>query len=202
MFWARVVGAIGLGLFLLSAFTPLPNVLSRWAATPPRVQAADAIVVLGGGLWPDGSLSNASLRRALQGIVLHRKGFAPVLVFLGPGVDGELAEAEVRSALARDLGTARDAILAETGALTTREEAARVKALLVPKGVRRILLVTDSHHLARARSVFEGAGFEVLPAPADDTPNSADQPESRLKLMRRVAEELLARLYYRLARYL
>lgn len=62
--------------------------------------------------------------------------------------------------------------------------------------------MTDSQHMARARPLFERAGFEVLPAPVDEISDTAEAPESRLKLMRRVAEELLARLYYRLAGYL
>src|SRR4030095_3796986 len=48
---------------------------------------------------------------------------------------------------------------------TTREEAIRVQALLQPKGVRTILLVTNAGHLARARPLFERVGFAVHPVP-------------------------------------
>ncbi len=205
MSWARIcrlLGLTGVALFFTSAFTPLPNILARWLSIPPRLERAEAIIVLGGELQPDGTLSNSSLPRALHGIVLHRKGLAPLLVFLGSDRAEGLVEAEVRAGLARQLGISAEAILTEAGARTTREEAVRVEVLLRPMGVRRILLVTDSQHMARARGLFERAGFAVLAAPADDFSNAADKPDERLRLMRRILEELLAQIYYRVAGYL
>jgi len=201
----RFLQAVGLGgilLFFASAFTPLPNLLSRWTATPPAPGPADAIVVLGGGVSPDGALSRASLRRVIQGIVLHRKGLAPLLVVLGPSRGDGPVEAEVRATLARELGVPATAVVIEDRAWTTREEAARVRALLQPTGARRILLVTDSRHMARARPLFEQAGFEVRPSPADDLSAAADTPEDRVELFERVLKEFLARIYYRVAGYL
>lgn len=205
MSWGRIcrlLGLAGVALFIASAFTPLPNLLSRWVATPSRLEPAEAIVVLGGGVQPDGVLSNGSLRRALLGIKLHRKGLASFLVFSGPAEDEGSVEAAVRAELARELGILPEVILTETKARTTRQEAVRVGALLRPRGVRRILLVTDSQHMARARGLFEGAGFEVFAAPADDLSDRVYWPEERLRLMRRILQELLAGLYYWMAGYL
>lgn len=56
-------------------------------------------------------LSTSSLRRALHGITLHRKGLAPLLVFLGPARGAGLVEAEIRAELARELGVSPAAIL-------------------------------------------------------------------------------------------
>lgn len=198
----RLLGLAGVLLFLAAAFTPLPNLLARSGSTSPRREPAEAIVVLAGGLQPDGLLSDLSLRRALQGIVLHREGLAPLLVLLGEARGQGPAEARVRAELARQLGLSPQVILTEAGARTTREEAARIRALLRPLGVRRILLVTDSQHMARAQALFERAGFEVLPAPADDFSSAAVAPEERLRLVRRIAQEFVARLYYRIAGYL
>ncbi|MGH7381509.1 MAG: YdcF family protein [Candidatus Methylomirabilales bacterium] len=205
MVWADLcplLGGVGLALFLASAFTPLPNLLSRSTAGPSALEPAEAIVVLGGGVMPDGVLSNSSMRRALHGILLHRKGLAPLLVFFGPVGDGGPAEAEVRAELARALGVTPEVILSAADARTTREEALRGSVLLQAKGVRRILLVTDAHHMRRARTAFEQAGFEVLAAPTHDLSSGVFRPEERLALMRRVVEERLARLYYGLAGYL
>src|SRR5574341_171576 len=204
MRWPRMSGFLGIAgvaLFIGSAFGPLPNILTRWLSIPPRLEPAEAIVVLGGGLQPGGLPSSGSLRRALHGILLYRAGLASRLVLLGEGRRGGPTEAQVRAELAGELGIAPDAILTEAGARTTREEAVRVEALLRPAGIRRILLVTDSLHMARARGVFERAGFEVFAAPADELSNRETDPEKRLQLMRRVLEELFGRLYYRLAGY-
>ncbi|MFQ5847107.1 MAG: YdcF family protein [Candidatus Methylomirabilales bacterium] len=205
MGWARVcrlLGFVGVAFFFISAFTPVPNLLSRWFRAPSDLGPAEAIVVLGGGVRRDGTLSNSSLRRTLHGIVLHRAGLAPLLVFLGPARDEGQAEAEIRAELARKLGIAPGVILTESSVRTTREEAARTRALLQGRGVRTILLVADAHHMARARSVFERAGFEVRAAPTDELSSRASTPEGRFRLMRGVLEECLAWLYYRIAGYL
>ena len=197
----RFFGLAAVVLFFTTAFTPLPNLLSRWLGTPARLNPAEAIVVLGAGIQPDGVLGDTSLRRALHGMVLHRKGLASLLLFSGPGRGGP-AEAEVRAELARTLGISPEVILTESEAQTTREESVNSGALLRARGVGRILLVTDSHHMVRAKDLFEHADFEVLPASTDELSSGISDPEGRLKLMRRVLQEVIARLYYRIAGYL
>lgn len=198
----RTLGLVGLLLFLAAAFTPVPNILARRLAVPSRPGPADAIVVLGAGVSVDGLLSRESLRRALEGVLLYRSGAAPLLILLGPSLDGSPPEATVREELARRLGVRADAILAVQDAWTTREEAQKVSALLAPRGMRRILLLTDSQHLARAVPLFERLGFQVAPVAADALSNSPRRPEGRLELARQVAQEILARAYHRLAGYL
>ncbi|HLC41536.1 MAG TPA: YdcF family protein [Methylomirabilota bacterium] len=198
----RRLGELTVALFLLIVFTPLPNLLATSLAIPPQLAPAEAIVVLGGGgVWPDGTLSNLSLRRALHGILLQQKGLAPLLVFSGFERDRHPTELEARADFARELGVPSQATLT-VNTTTTRDEARRIQALLRPRGIRKILLVTDSQHMARAQLLFERAGFEVFAAPADDFSNISEHPEGRLELTRRVLEEILARLYYRLAGYL
>lgn len=205
MNWDRLcgfLGGVGIVLFFLSAFTPLPNVLTQRLEVPSHVEPAGAIVVLGAGVSLDGMLSSDSLRRVIQGVLLQRKGLAPLLVLSGPAFKGGPTEAEVRAELAKQLGVPSEAILTEAHVWTTREEAIRIKALLESRGVRSILLVTDSQHLVRARVLFERAGLEVFPVAADDVSDLSDSPEGRLKLTRRAFQEIVARVYYRLAGYL
>lgn len=205
MGWARfcrLLGFAGIAFFFVSAFTPVPNILSRWLTSPSQLEQAEAIVVLGAGAWHDGMLSDGSMRRALHGIVHYREGLAPVLIFSGPPPDEGPAEAQIRADLARALGVPPGAILTEANAWTTREEALRIGAVLRAKGVRKILLVTEAHHMARARILFEGAGFEVLAAPTHEDSSRPSSPEGRLRLMRRMLQEFLAYTYNRAAGYL
>lgn len=197
----RCLGA-GVVLVCLAALTPLPNYLARALRPEPRLDPADAIVVLGSGVAPDGVLTAGSLSRVTQSVRLYKARLAPLIVFSGAPFERRPAEAEVAARLARDLGVPREQILTETGARTTREEAARIARQLEPRAVHRILLVTDSEHLTRAAALFERAGFKVLPAPADAVSSATDSPEERLQLLRRLSQELMARLYYRLAGYL
>jgi uncharacterized SAM-binding protein YcdF (DUF218 family) len=198
----RILGVLCVSLFLVFAFTPVPNVLYGWMAVPSRLEPAQAIVVLGSAVSEDGILSDESLRRALQGILLYRRSLAPKILFLGYAAPGGPAEAQVRADLARQLGVPDGAVRVETRARTTREEAVLSAKALQGKGVRRILLVTDAQHLARAQRLFARAGFEVLPVPAENPLRTATSPEGRLDLTRLMMEEVLARVYNRAAGYL
>jgi uncharacterized SAM-binding protein YcdF (DUF218 family) len=198
----RVLCALGLAtlaLFAATAFTPLANAAHRALAVRPQIERADAIVVLGAGVSTTGNLSDSSLRRAVHGVELEHRALAPTLVMLGPS-EWPLGEAEIRGMLARSLGVPLDRLLLVKGGRTTREEAQRTRDAL-PPGSRRILLVTGSLHMTRARALFERAGFTVLPAPVDDTSGGGVSPEARLMLSLRIGEELLARLYHRVAGY-
>ena len=196
----RLIGAATLALFAAVAFTPLANALHGRLAARPQIGRADAIVVLGAGVSTTGTLSDSSLRRAVHGIELQRRALAPVLVMLGPS-SWPVGEAPIRGTLARAMGVPQERIRLVTGGRTTREEAERTREELGPD-VRRILLVTGAIHMTRARSLFERAGFTVLPAPVEDTSGGGISPEARLALALRMGEELLAQLYHRLAGYI
>jgi uncharacterized SAM-binding protein YcdF (DUF218 family) len=198
----KSLGIVTVVAFLLVSFTPLPNMLSRWAGASAHLQPAAAIVVLGGGMEGDGVLSNSSLRRAIHGIVLFQRGFAPLLALSGPPKRRSgRKEAEVRAEMAHLFGVSPSAIVTESTALTTRDEAARMAALLQPMGIYKILLVTSHAHMSRSQQLFENAGFAVQPAPVEDL-SDARRPEARMRLMRNLAQEFLARTYYRVAGYL
>ncbi|HSB80592.1 MAG TPA: YdcF family protein [Candidatus Methylomirabilis sp.] len=198
----RALGLVGVACFFAFAFTPLPNFIGTRLEIPSQLETAGAIVVLGAGVSEDGVLGDDSLRRAMQGILLQRRGLAPLLVLSGPAIKNGPTEAAVRGELARGLGVPSKAILTEDTARTTREEAIRIGELLRARQVRRILLVTSPYHMLRAQPLFERAGFEVHPATTEDGSRTDSSPEGRLKLMRQVLQEVLARLYYRVAGYL
>jgi len=201
------MGALVVAFFLASIFTPASSVLGYWTSVSPGVGSADAIVVLGaGGATPPGILDGPSLRKALYGIRLYRRGLARFLVLSGsPDDGGQRGEVSLRMELARELGVPTEAIVAETSRFagndpTSRAEVVHVQKMVMDRGIRTVLLVTDSQHMRRARHLFEGAGFSVLPAPIDEISLDAPSPEERLGLIRWIGGEWLARLYYAAAR--
>ena len=182
-----------LAVAALVAFTPITATIAE--QLPPETAArADAIVVLGSGVMPEGELDDNSLRRTVHGIRLFRRGLAPHLVLLGPARNG-VVEAEVRARYAAELGVAADAIVVERGGQSTREEAALVARRLQPES---ILLVTGLHHVPRARAVFERAGMRVHAAPVLEQSGLSERPQARLALARALVQEWLARAYYRM----
>jgi uncharacterized SAM-binding protein YcdF (DUF218 family) len=199
----RRLGAFALVLLFLAGFTPLVNLWAYWLAPSRSIagaESAEAIVVLGaGGVTAAGVLTDASLRGTFQGITLYRRGVAPLVVFSGSRADGALDEASARAGLARDCGVPNSAILASSTSRTTREEAVHIRALLVARGINRVMLVADAAGLPRAMRTFERVGFTVLADPSTGTLDLGGGPEDRLSLLRQIAIESIARVYYRLA---
>jgi uncharacterized SAM-binding protein YcdF (DUF218 family) len=191
----RILGAVVLGAFAIVTVTPLSMWLAVGYGAQPRLARADAVVALGGGLVT-GTLGDPSLQRTIEGIRLVRRGLAPLILFTG-----EPTEPEIRATLARELGVPAASILTAT-ANTTHEEALAAAAVLRPRGVRSVLLVSGSLHLARARGAFEHEGFEVLPAPADQLLTVGSGAVERLIVTRSLLREVVAREYYRVAGYL
>jgi uncharacterized SAM-binding protein YcdF (DUF218 family) len=197
--WERTctwIGAAGMIVFLLAAFTPVARPLSRAMTTLPDTGVADAVVVLGASVDPDGRLGDESLRRAVAGVVLQNQGRAPLVLMLGPTHAGA-NEAASRARLARELGLPDAAILTESRGQTTAMEARLTAQRLLPRGARRILLVTGDAHLWRARKLFERAGFNVLAAPVHEAPVSSPAPQDRLATLYGLTKELAARALYR-----
>jgi uncharacterized SAM-binding protein YcdF (DUF218 family) len=139
------------------------------ALAPARGREAQAIVVLAGGTVTDApeyggdTVTVLSLERARYGAKLARECGLPVALS-GGTVFGGRPEAEViGDLLEREMGTAVK--WRETQSRNTHENATESARLLLPQGVRRVLLVTHAVHMRRARREFEAAGFEVTPAP-------------------------------------
>lgn len=147
------------------------------AFAPQRVEeapAADAIVLLGGGLAPSSGANpypdmNDAADRIWHAARLFRAGKAP-LVFASGGSDAEvsdMSEAQAMRALLVDLGVPPGRIVLEQRSRTTRENADFTVPLLREYRVRRVLLVTSALHMQRAVQEFRRAGLEVIPAATD-----------------------------------
>lgn len=137
---------------------------------PRTARDADAIVVLGGGSYPQApeygvdTVSEATLVRLRYAARLHRALDKPVLVAGGAPAGSALTEAEqMRQALQLDFHA--PVRWAEAGSNNTLENARLSFRLLAPDGLKRVYLVTDAWHMPRARLAFERAGFEVVAAP-------------------------------------
>lgn len=178
----RSLAATGLAALALLSMTAVADLfvsplerMTRPLHAPERA-GAQAIVVLaagrlrgapeyGGRDIPD----YTALARLRYAAHLQRRTDLPLLVSggtIGKPRAGErpysLADA-MAVALREDFGVPVRWV--EARSRDTAENAAYSAALLRQGEVRRILLVTDAMHMARARAAFERAGLEVVDAP-------------------------------------
>jgi uncharacterized SAM-binding protein YcdF (DUF218 family) len=82
---------------------------------------------------------------------LWREGYAPKIVFTGGLGNSRITEASAAAGLARAQGVPAQAILTEDRSHSTEENARFARDLI---GDGRVLVVTDSYHVFRARRVF------------------------------------------------
>lgn len=125
-------------------------------------EPADAIVVLGTRLRPDGSLSGVGEERLRAGVELWRRGIAPLIVLTG-GRDrlarAAITEADAFATRAKQLGVPGSALLLERDSRNTADNA-RHLAKLLPEP-RRVVVVTQPFHLRRSLLWFRRAGFDA-----------------------------------------
>ncbi len=135
--------------------------------------AADAIVVLGGGITGEsryglGGDFNGAADRLWRAADLYRAGKAPIIVLSGgTSLQGGMPEAPMMAQKLRGLGLIEAAWIEEPESRTTRENGQFTRALLEGSGVNHILLVTSASHMRRASEVFTAQGFVVTAAATD-----------------------------------
>jgi uncharacterized SAM-binding protein YcdF (DUF218 family) len=113
-------------------------------------QRADAIVILGRGA----KLAEARITAAVS---LWQANRAPQVFVSG------VWEAKPLIGQLAARGVPASALKGEGCSLTTEENAQFTARNLLPQGVKRIVLVTDSPHMLRSLLTFRSLGFEIMP---------------------------------------
>jgi uncharacterized SAM-binding protein YcdF (DUF218 family) len=129
-----------------------------------------SLVLLGCRVLGPATLSPPAKRRAERALQAFRSGLSGHILACGGKAWAGVREADALSAYLRERGVPAGAIERELWSRSTRQNAHYAAQLLLPRGVRRIALVTCDWHLPRALLSFIGAGFEVEPLPALSPP--------------------------------
>ena len=180
--WARSA----LAAFALFAFTPLTGAHQPAARRRARAAARRRHRrARAPGCCADGELTDHSLRR-------HRGRHPPLPSRARAAPDASWAratgapvEAEVRAALARDLGVPADALVVERAAGSRRARGAAAAGACASSGGRRILLVTGAQHMPARAASSSATGSRWCPAPViEDLAARARVRDGRLELAR------------------
>ena len=139
-----------------------------------QAQQADAIVILGALVEPDGQPGPDLTERTMHGVRLFQRGLAPFIICTGGFADDRLSAAAVACELAVSQGVPSNKVLLADGSMTTREDATTARDLMLSRGWQTAILVSHPLHLERARVFFEGEGLTVYTSPTNTDLSSID----------------------------
>ncbi len=141
---------------------------------------ADAIVVLGCRVEPDGTPTTALQRRIRLAARAYDRGVAPLVIASGGKCWGQHIEALVMKEGLLAAGVGEPAILTELYSLSTADNAFYCARLLRRRQLGRALIATCAWHLPRAIRNFQRCGIESLAPPASWIEPASRPPLSRL----------------------
>lgn len=154
--------------------------LLLWAVaariTAPRAntkrETFDAIVVLGTPADSDGNPTPELLDRITEGVHEYERGVAPHLIVTGGAAHNRFVEADVMAGVARAQGVPASAIIQESQALDTIQNACYSERILKAHGWRSVEVVSSASHLPRAAMIYSRipVEFRMRVAPANLTP--------------------------------
>jgi uncharacterized SAM-binding protein YcdF (DUF218 family) len=134
-----------------------------------QARPVDAIVVMGAAQY-DGRPSPQLAARLDHVVDLWNRGLAPVVVTTGGNRPGDrFTEAEASANYLVEHGVPADAI-EQVGGTTSYDELVAARDLLSPRGLDRVLLVSDPYHSLRIRLVGQELGLVSYVSPTRTSP--------------------------------
>ena len=190
-----IIAGIAIVVFGRIAINATP--VADWMVAPLLVDdgsgPADAIVVLGAGVIGDCEVNQNGFRRVLMAARQWRERRTPIVLMSGGTGLPSCPVAEVMARLAREMGISESVVRVEKASRNTHENGVLAASMLKGWGVRRVLLVTDRLHMARASAVYSQQGFVVLPRSVPIYESHVDN----VSMLKAGIREYLALAYYR-----
>jgi uncharacterized SAM-binding protein YcdF (DUF218 family) len=197
-----------LAIYLLIAQTPIMTpVTDHWVRNDPLpADTLDAIVALSAGVKSDSALNSAAADRLISALELMREGRARRLVTTRQIEDygwrwrSRVINSDVDQRRLISLASVAGVWIVVDSVHTTRDEAVRSAARLLPEGARSIIVMTSPMHTRRACATFEAVGFRVVCRASRERDFATNPPvgnRDRLAALRAFGYEQLGMIKYR-----
>ena len=120
---------------------------------------ADAALVLGARVWPDGRASRFLRERIITGVRLYRRGLVDVIIMSGAGEDSSgHGEPAVMRRVAEQAGVPSDAIIEDPLGVDTYSSCIRARDVY---GMSSVIVATQEFHVPRAVWLCERLGLNA-----------------------------------------
>ena len=155
-----------------------PEELSEGEWKFSKESPADAVIVLGAGVYRDGSLSPVLRHRLETTVDVYESGAARVVFVTGDHREGEYDEVDHMIDFLADSGIPRDAIQYDYQGFSTYESMKRAAEVY---GIRTAVVVTQGFHLPRAMMIGRFYGLDLLGAEASEAGSRTGQMYRELR---------------------
>lgn len=125
---------------------------------------ADAIIVLGASVHPDGTPSGILQDRLDDGIALYFAGAAPKIIMSGDNGTESYNECWAMKQYAISQGVPSEDVFCDHAGFSTYETMYRARHVF---GAERVVIATQTYHLYRAVYDAQGVGMEAIGVPSD-----------------------------------
>ncbi len=125
---------------------------------------ADAIIVLGASVYPDGTPSGILQDRLDDGIALYFAGAAPKIIMSGDNGTESYNECWAMKQYAISQGVPSEDVFCDHAGFSTYETMYRARHVF---GADRVVIATQTYHLYRAIYDAQGVGMEAIGVPSD-----------------------------------
>jgi len=127
-----------------------------------RYEKADAALILGNTVYPDGQMSDRLRRRVDKGLELYQNGWVRKLVVSGGlGKEGYY-EAEVMKRYLLANGANEADIIVDNEGNTTYLSALNYRRISRQYGLRSVIAVSQFHHISRTRLALQKCGLKPV----------------------------------------
>lgn len=131
---------------------------SSYIQDPSLVAEADAILVLGAYVFPDGSVSHMLNDRLTIGYELYAHGKAPKVIVSGDHGQKEYDEVNAMKDFLKNKGIPKEDIFMDHAGFNTYDSMYRARDIFQ---VESLIIVTQEYHLKRAVFIARALGLEA-----------------------------------------
>ncbi len=150
-------------VFLLTDYY-VRSVGNAYIRPAPKVETADAVLVLGAYVLPDGTLSPMLHDRVEVGYELFRRGKAPKIIVSGDHGRTDYDEVNAMKSFLKSRGVPGEDVFMDHAGFSTYESLYRARDIF---GVKKLIIVTQRYHLMRAVFVARSLGLKAYGVASD-----------------------------------
>lgn len=140
------------------------SVGTRYILSVKDVPTADAILVLGAYVFPDGNTSAMLSDRLSQGYELYEAGKAPKILVSGDHGQKDYDEVNAMKSFLMNKGVPSQDIFMDHAGFSTYESIYRARDIFL---VNKVIIVTQEYHLKRAVFLAREMGLEAYGVASD-----------------------------------